>query len=191
MSNANDIGKLILRLVLGVLILFHGVSKIMHGPAFILGLMAKAGLPEVAGYMVYVGEVLAPLLLIRGLWTRAAALIEVINMAVEVLLVHTSQFFTVSDTGGWALELQGMYFFTALAIAPTATSMNPSATVSGESRRPLARSMSSASAANFPRTTSPSRASSPRGPNTFGKNAGWILPSITFASVTVSGPPRR
>ncbi len=112
----NDVGKLILRVVLGALILCHGVSKVINGPAFVLGLMTKAGLPEAAGYLVYVGEVLAPLLLILGLWTRGAALVVVINMAVAVLLVHTSQFFTLSNTGGWALELQGMYFFTALAI---------------------------------------------------------------------------
>ena len=73
-------------------------------------------MPESIGYLVYVGEVLAPLLLIIGLWTRAAALIVVVNMAVAVLLVHTGQIFTLSKTGGWALELQGMYFFTALAI---------------------------------------------------------------------------
>ena len=116
MSNANDIGKLILQLVLGSLILFHGVSKIMQGPASVLELVAKTGMPESIGYLVYVGEVLAPLLLIIGLWTRAAALIVVVNMAVAVLLVHTGQIFTLSKTGGWALELQGMYFFTALAI---------------------------------------------------------------------------
>ena len=45
--------------------------------------------------------------------------------------------------------------------------------------------------ANFSRTTAASSGSSPRGPNTFGKYAGWILPSITLQSVTASGPPRR
>jgi putative oxidoreductase len=113
----NDVGKLILRVVLGGLILFHGISKVINGPGSILGLVTKAGMPEAAGYLVYAGEVLAPLLLILGLWTRAAALIVVINMAIAVLLVHTSQFFTLSKTGGWALELQAMYFFTALAVA--------------------------------------------------------------------------
>jgi putative oxidoreductase len=39
------------------------------------------------------------------------------NMIVAVLLVHTKQFFTLNETGGWALELQGMYFAAALAVA--------------------------------------------------------------------------
>jgi putative oxidoreductase len=112
----NDVGKLILRVVLGALILFHGISKVVDGPGSVLGLVTKAGMPEAVGYLVYFGEVVAPLLLIIGLWTRAAALIVVINMAIAVLLVHTSQFFTLSKTGGWALELQALYFFTALAI---------------------------------------------------------------------------
>jgi putative oxidoreductase len=102
---------------LGILILLHGVGKISSGADSILGLMAKMGLPTVLGYLVYVGEVLAPLLLILGLWTRAAALVVAINMVVAVLLVHTAQLAELTKNGGWALELQGFYFLTAVAIA--------------------------------------------------------------------------
>jgi hypothetical protein len=51
--------------------------------------------------------------------------------------------------------------------------------------------ISSASAANFATTPSRSSGWSAFGPNTRGKCSGWILPSITLQSVTVSGPPRR
>lgn len=112
-----DTGKLILRLALGLLILLHGIAKIMNGVDGILAGVTKAGLPEAFGYLVYVGEVLAPLLVIVGFWTRAAASIIAINMIVAVYLVHVPQLFTLAKTGGWALELQGMYFFTAVAIA--------------------------------------------------------------------------
>ena len=112
-----DLGKLLLRVGLGLLILFHGFSKVVGGPGFILGIVQKAGLPVVLGYGVYVGEVLAPLLLILGLWTRLAALVVAVNMVVAVLLVHLGEFFTMSKTGGWALELQGMYFLAAVAVA--------------------------------------------------------------------------
>jgi Predicted membrane protein len=112
-----DLGKLLLRLVLGVLILLHGVAKVLAGPAFIVGLVAKMGLPQPVAYLVYVGEVLAPILLILGIWTRPAALVIVINMIVAVWLAHAGQLFTLSQTGGWALELQGMFFVTALVIA--------------------------------------------------------------------------
>jgi putative oxidoreductase len=113
----DDGGKLLLRLVLGVLILFHGVAKFTGGFGFIAGVTAKAGLPSAFGYLVYVGEVLAPLLLILGVWTRVGALIIIVNMLVAVGLVHTSQLFTLDSTGGYGLELQAMYLFSAVAVA--------------------------------------------------------------------------
>jgi len=114
---AADVGRLLLRLSLGLLILLHGISKIRGGPGFVLDIVEKAGLPDPFGYLVYVGEVLAPLLVVIGLWTRAAALVIAINMIVAILLVHTGQLFLLSPEGGWALELQGLYLTVPLAIA--------------------------------------------------------------------------
>lgn len=96
--------------------LFHGVAKVLGGPASIIGLVEKAGLPSAFGYLVYVGEVIAPLLVVAGLWTRAAAAVIAVNMMVAVLLVHAGELFTLSKSGGWALELQGFYFFSAIAV---------------------------------------------------------------------------
>ncbi len=113
----DDGGKLVLRVLLAVLILFHGVSKLIGGVGFISGMLAKDGLPGALGYFVYVGEVIAPLLILFGVFTRAAALVVVVNMIVALALVHTRQFFSLNDTGGWALELQGMYLGAAVAVA--------------------------------------------------------------------------
>jgi putative oxidoreductase len=112
-----DVGRLVLRLSLGVLILLHGISKIRGGPGFILDVVEKAGLPDPFGYLVYVGEVLAPILVIIGLWTRVAALVIAINMVVAILLVHTGQLLQLSPEGGWALELQGLFLTVPIAIA--------------------------------------------------------------------------
>lgn len=117
MQGSTDLGKLVLRVVLGVLVLFHGVSKLIHGPGFVTDVLAHAGLPTVLAYGVYVGEVVAPILLILGFWTRVGALIIAINMIVALALVHLAQLTSLADTGGWALELQGMYLAAALAIA--------------------------------------------------------------------------
>jgi putative oxidoreductase len=116
-SSTVDTGKLVLRAALAILLLFHGISKLIGGVGFITGMLAKAGLPPAVGYLVYIGEVVAPLLILFGFWTRAAALVVVINMIVAFLLVHAGQFLTMSQTGGWALELQGFYFASALAVA--------------------------------------------------------------------------
>jgi putative oxidoreductase len=115
-SKHDDLGKLILRIVLALLLLFHGLSKISGGIGFIEGMLQKAGLPGALGYLVYVGEVLAPLLILAGVFTRAAAAVVAINMVVAVLLVHAGEFFTLTDNGGWALELQGLYLGNAVAL---------------------------------------------------------------------------
>jgi len=116
-TSTDDAGKLLLRVVLAILLLFHGVSKLSGGIGFIGGMLQAAGLPAFFGYGVYIGEVVAPLLILVGLFTRPAALVVAVNMVVAVLLAHTGQIFTLSDTGGWALELQGMFLAGALAVA--------------------------------------------------------------------------
>jgi putative oxidoreductase len=116
-NSLDDIGKLVLRATLAILILFHGIAKISGGAGFITGLVTQVGLPASLGYLVYVGEVLAPILVLFGLWARAGAAVIAINMMVAILLVHTGDFFKLNQTGGWALELQGMFLATAIAVA--------------------------------------------------------------------------
>jgi len=116
-NGVSDLGRLILRLSLGIIMLLHGIAKITGGVAGIVGMVSKAGLPGFLGYFVYVGEVLAPILLIIGLWTRPAALVIVINMIIAVALAHRGDLLALNEQGGWELELQGMFLSTALAIA--------------------------------------------------------------------------
>jgi putative oxidoreductase len=113
----DDAGKLLLRVTLGVLVLLHGIAKIFGGPAFVIGLLEKLGLPGELGYAVFIGEGIAPLLMIFGAFTRIAALLVAANMVVAVLLVHMDKLLVLDKTGGWALELEGMFFLTALAVA--------------------------------------------------------------------------
>lgn len=113
----DDAGKLVLRVTLSILILLHGIAKITGGAGFITGMVANAGLPAVLGNLVYVGEVVAPLLVLFGIWARAGALVIAINMFVAILLVHTADIFKIGETGGWALELQGMFLMTAVAVS--------------------------------------------------------------------------
>ncbi|HYP86087.1 DoxX family protein [Variovorax sp.] len=117
MVRSDDTGKLVLRVVLGVLILLHGISKISSGVGGIAGMLSSHGLPGALAYLVYIGEVLAPVLLIAGIYTRPAAWIVVINMLVALWLVHTKDLFALGKNGGWALELQGMFLFAAVAVA--------------------------------------------------------------------------
>lgn len=112
-----DYGKLVLRLALGGLLLFHGFAKLTGGIGFIADVVAKAGLPSFVAYGVYVGEVVAPALLIAGWYSRIAAAVIAANMVFALGLVHVPELFTLSGSGGWALELQGMFLLTAVAVA--------------------------------------------------------------------------
>ncbi len=113
---ADDTGKLVLRLALGILILFHGVAKLLGGISSIEGMVASAGLPALLANGVYLGEVIGPILLILGFYARIGALLVAINMLFAVALAHLGQLGQFTDTGGWQLELQGMFLFTAIAL---------------------------------------------------------------------------
>ena len=114
---ANDLGKLILRLTLGVLILLHGIAKIGGGIAGIEKMLEGNGLPGFLALGVYVGEILAPILVILGFYARLGAAVIVVNMLFAVLLAHRADLFLLGKTGGWALELQAFFLFTAVAVA--------------------------------------------------------------------------
>jgi len=111
------IGKLILRLMLGGLMLFHGLNKVMHGVGFIQGLVVAQGLPEILAYSVYLGEILAPVLLILGWKSRVWAGVIAFNMAVAIYLTQMSAFLKLGAHGAWTLEVPMFYLLTALAIA--------------------------------------------------------------------------
>ena len=116
-TSSDNLGKLVLRLSLGILLLFHGMAKLSHGVSGIEGMVAAHGLPGFFGWAVYIGEVVAPILLIIGVYTRLAGLLVVVNMLVAIALAHSGHLFMLSGSGGWRLELQGLYLFGGLAVA--------------------------------------------------------------------------
>jgi putative oxidoreductase len=117
MFRADDAGKLILRLTLGMLLLMHGLHKLMNGIDGINAIVIANGWPQWIAYGVLVGEVLAPALIILGVITRAAALVVAVNMLVAIYLAHGHQLLQLTKTGGWILELQAMFLFVAIVIA--------------------------------------------------------------------------
>lgn len=110
-------GFFLLRWSVAGLLILHGIAKLLNGLGPIEGMLVSVGLPAFLAYGVMLGEVVAPLLVLANVMVVPAALIMAFNMVVAVALVHTSQFFTLGKSGGWALELQGLYFFGSLAIA--------------------------------------------------------------------------
>jgi putative oxidoreductase len=111
-----DFGKLVLRVTLGLLVLLHGISKVKGGVGFITPMVQGIGLPPWAAYGAYIGEVAGPVMVILGLFGRTGAFFIFANMVFAVVLVHRPELFTMVKQGGYALELQAMFLFTALAL---------------------------------------------------------------------------
>jgi len=116
MNHYDDAAKLVLRLTIGLLLLMHGLYKLSHGVASIIGMVAAKGWPTFIAYGAYLGEVVGPVLLILGLFTRPAALLVVIHMIAAIMLAHMHQLGALTSVGAWSLELQGLFLFGALAI---------------------------------------------------------------------------
>ena len=113
-----DTGKLIIRLGLGGLMLFHGVAKIIHPDSlnFISGMLTANHLPAILVYGVYIGEVVAPLMVIVGYRSRIGGLLIAVNMLFALFLAHSGDLFSLTQHGGSAVELQLFYLLTAAAI---------------------------------------------------------------------------
>ncbi|MEI7375209.1 DoxX family protein [Dickeya chrysanthemi] len=112
-----DCGKLVLRLSFSILVLFHGVHKLIAGVGGIQGMLAAHGLPGFIAYGVFIGEVIAPVLMILGILTRPAALSFAFTMIVAFALAHPEAIFTLDKTGAWGIENVAVYFFAGIAIA--------------------------------------------------------------------------
>jgi putative oxidoreductase len=117
MQLREDLGKLLLRLAVAVLIGLHGIAKLQHGLGDVATSLARAGIPHMVGYLVYVGEVLAPALMIVGLFTRPAAWLVAVTMLVALVLGHPREIFQMTNHGGLLLEVQWMFLLGAVSVA--------------------------------------------------------------------------
>ena len=117
MKHSDDLGKLLLRLTIGLLLSMHGLFKLANGIDPITALVVAQGWPTWVVFGVFIGEIIAPSLLIIGVLTRAGALVIVFNMGLAIYLAHASQILSLTKTGGWALELQGLFLIGALVVA--------------------------------------------------------------------------
>lgn len=112
-----DFGRLLLRLAVGGLMLFHGLHKLIGGVDGIAGMLVAKGLPGFVAYGVLVGEVICPVLIVLGILTRPAALALAFTMVVAWLMVGIANTGALDKTGAWAIESLVYFFIGALAVA--------------------------------------------------------------------------
>ena len=115
----HNIGLLLLRVSLGGLFLLHGIHKLQTGVEWMKDMMTSNGLPALMVYGAYIGEVLAPILIILGIATRPAALTVVFTMVIAIYVAHGGEVFELGKHGESKIELQLLYLFGALTLAFT------------------------------------------------------------------------
>jgi len=115
MNTKQHIGILLLRVSIASTMLIYGISKLVYGIDFISGLIAQYGLPPFLSYGVYVGEIMAPILIIMGYRTKLAGLVFAINCFVATLMVQLPNLFKLNEFGGW--EIGPLFIYTLFGIA--------------------------------------------------------------------------
>jgi len=113
----DDAGKLLLRVLVGVLLLLHGFHKLITGPGEVSSILAAHGVPGFLAYAVYFGEVVGPVLMVLGVYARVGALLVVANMLAAVLATRGLNVWHLNEHGGWGIELEALYGFGALCVA--------------------------------------------------------------------------
>lgn len=117
MSTNDDLGKLIVRLTSSLLLFVHGYSFLM-GDRALLARVQSYDLPEAVGWAgALLGEVLAPILVALGVYSRIGALFMMAFMITAIGMSHMDHIFAFAPRGGGLfIELQLFFLLTALAV---------------------------------------------------------------------------
>ena len=88
LDRLQPLALLLMRLTLGAIMVVHGYHKVFGGLHHHAQMVAGLGLPAWLGYVSAFTEFLGGLLVLAGLFTRAAAFAICINLAVAIWKVH-------------------------------------------------------------------------------------------------------
>ncbi|MGC5324342.1 DoxX family protein [Brevibacillus sp. SYSU BS000544] len=109
----NDTANLLLRVVLGITFLVHGLDKFGNGIENVVGFFGKIGLPGFMAYFVAGVEVVGGIALILGLGTRIFSALFAIIMLVAIGTVKIGKGFS----GGYEFELALMAMSLSLVVS--------------------------------------------------------------------------
>ena len=111
-------GAMLLRLILGIVYIMHAyLALAVLGPAGMIAYQAKAGVPfpEIATWYLILAHGVGGILLVLGIFTRWAALANVLAMLGAIVFVHLKK-------GFWAHE-GGYEYVLVLLVATVAVAM--------------------------------------------------------------------
>ena len=112
-----DLGLLILRVVLGIIMIYHGWPKLTNLGGTIEGFTGMGiPLPALSAVFALIAELVGGLLMLAGAFTDIAGLLFAIDMLGAITFVHAKNGFPVAENGiEWPLALLAMALASALA----------------------------------------------------------------------------
>lgn len=120
LSSLGDLALCLLRIILGIVLIYHGYGKITHG--FAIGFFAHIGfpIPAVIGVFITLLELIGGICLIIGLFTRYLGVLYTIEFIVawlviigsrgwggserEVLIIFVSFVLATLGSGRWSID---------------------------------------------------------------------------------------
>ena len=109
--------KQILTAGVGLILLFHGVYKTIYGIDFFIILLQGYKLPfaqYIAYTLLFLANILAPLLLLHGRFINIAGVIIVINILINISIIHIDHLLELTNYGTWRFELPLLYLIVGL-----------------------------------------------------------------------------
>ncbi|MFH4965728.1 DoxX family protein [Gaetbulibacter sp. M235] len=116
MNTKQHIGLLIIRIGISFTMLIYGITKLIYDIDFIKDLFTQHGLPSFLGYGIYIGEIIAPILIILGFRTKLAGLVFAINCFAAILMVQLPNLLKLNEFGGWAIGPIFIYMIFGIAL---------------------------------------------------------------------------
>jgi putative oxidoreductase len=110
LDRLQPLALLFMRLTLGAVMVVHGSHKVFGGLHNHAHFVASLGLPAWSGYLSAFTEFLGGLLILAGLFTRAAAFAICINMIVAIWKVHWHNGLTGDHGFEFPLSLAALAF---------------------------------------------------------------------------------
>lgn len=112
-----DLALLLLRVVLGIVMLVHGVPKLLHFGGVAKG-FAGMGIPAptLAAAVAAIAEAGGGVLMLLGIATDIAGVLFVIDMLGAIIFVHAAKGFSAGK-GGWEFPLVLLTMALAIAFA--------------------------------------------------------------------------
>jgi putative oxidoreductase len=127
-----DVGKLLLRMTVGILILFHAYAFLSGDPG-IPNSVAAWGFPSFVAYVAFLMETIGAMFVILGIFTEVGALGIVLFMLAAIIMYHSTEIQGLRGSGNhlflrgmnpagthrdkYFLEAQAFYLFGALSVA--------------------------------------------------------------------------